>query len=203
MAKPQCTVVCATCGRSFAVKPYRVGVARYCTTKCRGVGSRKSGNERPLEVILADERTRQEFMGYVHHEPNSGCWLWGGSHRYGYGRFWVVDRHLLAHRLSWIFAGNEIPEGLCVLHRCDIPACVNPDHLFLGTQGANGRDMAKKNRGRKSLVGLPFGVCRNGKKFMATVWDPTFGTRYVGIFATAEEANAAAVRAKQRVMETT
>ena len=81
-------------------------------------------------------------------EPNSGCWLWDGAvHGNGYG--WVIRqyRQLQAHRVSWIIHRGEIPQGMCVLHKCDTPICVNPDHLFLGTHNDNARDRVRKRRG--------------------------------------------------------
>ena len=77
----------------------------------------------------------------------SGCWLWQAGivgDRYGY--MWVKDRMKLTHRVSWELANTTIPKGMCVLHICDVPLCVNPKHLFLGTQKDNIRDMIKKGR---------------------------------------------------------
>lgn len=73
----------------------------------------------------------------------SECWYWRGSlEEFGYGRL----QSKRAHRLSWTLFNGEIPKGLYVLHKCDIRNCVNPDHLFLGTQIDNMRDMVKKGR---------------------------------------------------------
>lgn len=91
------------------------------------------------------------FYSKVYCDPNTGCFLWFGSvNNVGYGSFSIkVDgKHSmrLAHRLSWEIQRGPIPEGLCVLHRCDTPRCVNPDHLFLGTKLDNNRDASRKGR---------------------------------------------------------
>jgi len=63
-----------------------------------------------------------------------GCWMWKGrTGRGGYGYFTYGPKTYRAHRLSWLITRGEIPEDIFVCHRCDVPACVNPDHLFLGT----------------------------------------------------------------------
>lgn len=76
------------------------------------------------------------------------CWEWTGTRNdYGYGMFSVGGVARRAHRLAWERANAaEVPEGMCVLHRCDNPPCVNPDHLWLGTRGDNNRDCAAKGR---------------------------------------------------------
>lgn len=79
------------------------------------------------------------------------CWLWTASTRdKGYGAFsYRVDGKQIqdrAHRYSWVLRHGAIPDGLWVLHRCDVPACVNPAHLFLGTSDDNISDMIKKGR---------------------------------------------------------
>lgn len=83
------------------------------------------------------------------------CWLWtAGVNNKGYGRFRYfsdAERHglgcdLYAHRVAWLLTNGPIPDGMEVLHRCDTPRCVSPDHLFLGTQADNMRDASRKNR---------------------------------------------------------
>jgi hypothetical protein len=80
-------------------------------------------------------------------ERGDGCWEWrGAKSRFGYGRFIVGRNNRLAHRVAWAATRGEIPVGMNVCHRCDNPSCVNPDHLFLGTQRDNVRDMHEKGR---------------------------------------------------------
>jgi hypothetical protein len=76
---------------------------------------------------------------------SEGCWTWTASLNNGYGQFKVSGRMVLAHRISWLLHTGASPD-LDVLHRCDNPLCVRPDHLFLGDQAANMRDMATKGR---------------------------------------------------------
>jgi hypothetical protein len=77
------------------------------------------------------------------------CWLWRGAKSRGYGRFKVDTVHApRVHRIVWELTHGPIPTGLSVLHRCDTPACVNPAHLFLGTQRDNVYDAIEKGRHR-------------------------------------------------------
>ena len=74
--------------------------------------------------------------------------LWtAGTTRAGYGRFQVGGRPVYAHRLAWELANGPVPDGLHVLHRCDVRRCCTDDHLFLGTNADNNADMHTKGRG--------------------------------------------------------
>ena len=80
-------------------------------------------------------------------DKSGDCWEWlAGKNKKGYGQFHISRKQLGAHRVSWELTNSEIPEGLCVLHRCDNPGCVNPDHLFLGTAQDNSDDKISKGR---------------------------------------------------------
>ena len=84
------------------------------------------------------------------HPTLGSCWVWTSwKGREGYGRLTVGGKTKYAHRTSWELAHGEIPRGQFVLHRCDNKLCVNPAHLFLGTQADNIRDMTGKNRQAK------------------------------------------------------
>jgi hypothetical protein len=101
----------------------------------------------------------QRFNAKWMPEPNSGCWLWTAScYPTGYGAFYIgkSEKHnkiIPAHRASWIIHNGEIPDGLFVLHKCDVKSCVNPVHLFLGTKWDNTHDCI--NKGRFVNMGRP------------------------------------------------
>lgn len=76
-----------------------------------------------------------------------GCWDWVGTRTAkGYGAFHVKGEYWRAHRYSWVLANGPIPNNLFVCHKCDMPSCVNPEHLFLGTNDDNMADMRLKGR---------------------------------------------------------
>lgn len=80
-------------------------------------------------------------------EPNSGCWLWiGATTPGGYGKLRNKGKTYIASRAAWLAHRGAIPAGMCVLHKCDTPPCVNPDHLFIGSLADNTQDMLRKGR---------------------------------------------------------
>ena len=80
---------------------------------------------------------------------DSDCLLWvGGKDGKGYGAIKVNGKQQIASRLAWEIVNGRIPEEVCVLHKCDNPACVNVEHLFLGTQADNVKDMVSKGHQR-------------------------------------------------------
>lgn len=95
-------------------------------------------------------------------EPNTGCWLWtGGTNEGGYGIFNMNLKTVRAHRASYEFHFGRFEKKLCVLHKCDTPACINPNHLFLGTHSDNARDMVTKKRHHYQNITH----CKNGHEY--------------------------------------
>lgn len=112
-------------------------------------------------------------------KKTDSCWLWtGGKTTFGYGVIGIGEdgnyKNIGAHVASWIMHRGRVPKGMCVLHNCpggDNPACVNPEHLWVGTKKQNTQDMVKKGRG---------------------VWGNTFGERHA--FAKLNEATVREIR---------
>lgn len=100
--------------------------------------------------MIKDKLLIEKFHSMVMPEPNTGCWLWNGKiHNGGYGIMFTNGTSYLTHRLSYTIHKGKIQKGLFVCHTCDVRSCVNPDHLFLGSNEDNVADMVRKNRQAK------------------------------------------------------
>src|SRR2546425_2672805 len=119
---------CPRCGAAY----YGRSDKGFCSDNC-GRGYRRGWR--------IGRRLAEDPLTYFwRHIAFSGgpCWLWTGPTTWnGYGRLRVAGVHVKAHRFSWEYHNGHIPDALRVLHRCDAPACVRPEHLFLGTQRDN------------------------------------------------------------------
>lgn len=102
------------------------------------------------------------FLQKVH--KTDGCWLWiGALNSRGYGCFAFNGKTIMAHRFSYLHFKGAIPRGMYICHTCDVPACVNPEHLWPGTAVDNSKDMFSKNRQGQSSRRQTH--CRNGHEF--------------------------------------
>lgn len=130
---PGYLVQCHQCGAHFGVcvGNYNRGRGLFCTQDC----------DRLYRLRGPEER----FWSMV--EKADACWLWTGyTMSSGHGQMYHPDGTMLVHRFSWELHNGPIPEGLVVCHKCDVPNCVNPSHLFLGTQSDNVQDAVNKGR---------------------------------------------------------
>lgn len=135
--------LCGTCGKDMSSLP-NLKRRKSCSEACM----REAQKYSPEEGVIA-------FWKKVEKTPS--CWLYKGFRKWdGYG--WLSRliegkrRYLTAHRYAWMLTKGEPAEGMHVLHKCDVPACCNPDHLWLGTHEQNMADMVSK--GRENSGGL-------------------------------------------------
>lgn len=104
----------------------------------------KKRSDKPVPQSLVESQS-ERFWRNV--QKADGCWIWtGGRNARGYGKFYINCGGYLAHRVSYALARGSVPEDKCVMHKCDNPPCVNPDHLELATVRMNMHDMYAKRR---------------------------------------------------------
>lgn len=130
--------ICIVCGNTFPSRPkdIRKGYGKTCSRSCRG--------RRQFKPLV------ERFWAKV--EKTESCWLWRGAvNSAGYGKLYlgIVDGRYVVdttHRISYRINIGPIPDGLGVFHKCDIPLCCNPEHLFLGVHADNMKDARIKGR---------------------------------------------------------
>ena len=97
--------------------------------------------------MYINKNIKEKFWNNV--KKTDSCWNWiGANKQYRYGRISINKKSYTTHRISWILHYGKIPKGLFVLHKCDNHLCVNPKHLFVGTQKDNMQDKILKGRSR-------------------------------------------------------
>ena len=154
--KAQCNIEmkCLECGNEYKIPPYKKNMSHYCSKKCCVVGI---GKKKARDILT-------RFNEKISEPDINGCINWKGTFdNKGYRVFFVskkakrVSEH--AYRIAYKLFVGEIPEELSVCHFCDNRACVNVEHLWIGTHKQNMRDMIDKGRhnprGKKNKNGLP------------------------------------------------
>lgn len=151
--------ICEVCKHkyTFRVSKNRLS-SRFCSNECKNkkVGSWVKGNPLGFNWETASEEEKNDRLN-INFENlvirKTGCWGWKGDtdSRRGYGRVVYLARNksIPAHVASWKIHRGDVPKKMCVLHKCDNRSCTNPDHLFLGTNYENVRDMVYKDRQAK------------------------------------------------------
>lgn len=109
-------------------------------------GNQRSRDKNRKLVLMSSQEAEIFFWARVE-IVEFGCWVWlRGTNRSGYGIMRLNNQHHICQRFAWLLTRGEIPNKLQVLHKCDNPPCVRPDHLFLGTMADNQRDKIEKGR---------------------------------------------------------
>jgi len=144
MAKVKCK--CTVCKKVYFVFPGRAA-SKFCGHHCQAV--KRARDQRAAIKRLTAAEKRELLKERILRRINKvdGCWIWTGClDQAGYGDMTFLGKSLRVHRAAYAAWNGKIPKGKFVCHTCDLPACCNPDHLFLGSPLANRRDAAKKGR---------------------------------------------------------
>ena len=124
-------------------------ISSYCKI-CNKPFKRKNPNAQFCSLACCFSKSPEErFWDKVIKSDVPGeCWKWTGSkNNCGYGTFGVNYKTITAHRFSYALHNGQIPDGMLICHKCDNPSCVNPSHLWLGTNADNTKDRESKGRG--------------------------------------------------------
>ena len=118
----------------------------------------------------------ERFWACVNKGPS--CWIWTGNKTAVYGRIRIHNVATPAHRASWVLHYGPIPAGVLVLHKCDNPLCVRPDHLELGTQHKNISDAVKRKRHSSCRTGPDHNAAKltTDQVIQVLTWEPAHGT---------------------------
>jgi len=151
--KPRLGKICEFCGEKYKTLN---SDRRFCSHECAGRVNARGKTRRPPTTQEIEEKFWSRAA-----KRKKGCWKWtGGKNGVGYGIF----RGRRAHRFSYELLVGAIPEGLFVCHTCDNRECVNPKHLFVGTQQDNMSDMRAKGRGHCHPKGTVWGMSKMVQK---------------------------------------
>lgn len=127
--------VCGECGGEYYLPPSHRAKSSYCSRPCRAKGQAKWQAK-----DLSDR-----FWSKVN--KTATCWLWTGAKlKTGYGSIRIDHKAVRAHRVAYELLVGEIPDGGLILHSCDTPLCVNPDHLRIGDKRANTHDAIERGQ---------------------------------------------------------
>lgn len=181
-------ITCENCKFNFVTRKRSNRIVRFCSVDCANSvlgpnassywkSIREKWANEPREIYI--EAMKLSFEKFF--DKSENCWIWKGatkSKRMPYGSFtFRGKRSQVAHRISWTIYKGEIPNGSLVLHKCDNPSCVNPEHLFLGNYLDNERDKLSKGRHKgeklnpdkvreiKSLFAVNYGDMKIARKF--------------------------------------
>lgn len=160
MGKVKCK--CSVCRKVYFVFPCRLPT-KYCSHGCQ---SKKRAKEQRAAIKRLSEKEKRELLKErILRRVNKvdGCWIWTGClDPYGYGDMTFLGQSMRVHRAAYFAWKRKIPKGGWVCHTCDLPACCNPDHLFLGDARSNRQDAAKKGR---------FDSCRGENHYFSKLKD--------------------------------